>query len=55
MKGKRIRLTMNTAFPYLLIIYLLDAHPQLGNNAQLALALGWSDLSPLYPLTTPHW
>ena len=49
MKGKRIRLLMQHGISLLAYHLPLDAHPQLGNNAQLALALGWSDLSPLYP------
>ena len=49
MKGKRIRLLMQHGISLLAYHLPLDAHPQLGNNAQLARALGWSDLSPLYP------
>ena len=28
----------------------LDAHPRLGNNAQLCAKLGWRDLKPFFPL-----
>ena len=49
MKGKRIRLLMQHGISLLAYHLPLDAHPQLGNNAQLALALGWTDWSPLYP------
>lgn len=48
MKGKRIRLLMQHGISLLAYHLPLDAHPQLGNNAQLARALGWTDLSPLY-------
>lgn len=49
MKGKRIRTLMQHGISLLAYHLPLDAHPQLGNNAQLAKALGWDNLMPLYP------
>lgn len=49
MKGKRIRLLMQHGISLLAYHLPLDAHPQLGNNVQLAKSLGWEQLAPLYP------
>lgn len=49
MKGKRIRTLMQHRVSLLAYHLPLDAHPTLGNNAQLANALGFSLDEPLYP------
>lgn len=49
MKGKRIRLLMQHGISLLAYHLPLDAHPVVGNNAQLAHALGWQLDEPLYP------
>lgn len=49
MKGKRIRLLMQHGISLLAYHLPLDAHPVLGNNAQLAAALGLTLDEPLYP------
>lgn len=49
MKGERIRLLMQHGMSLLAYHLPLDAHPTLGNNAQLAQALGWQLTEALYP------
>ena len=49
MKGNRIRLLMQHGISVLAYHLPLDAHPILGNNAQLAKALGLTLSEPLYP------
>lgn len=49
MKGKRIRLLMQHGISLLAYHLPLDAHPTLGNNAQLAKCLGLSLSEALYP------
>ena len=48
-KGRRVRLLMQHGISLLAYHLPLDAHPQLGNNVQLAKSLGWQHLAPLYP------
>lgn len=49
MKGKRVRKLMQHSISLLAYHLPLDAHPTLGNNAQLAKALGLILSAPLYP------
>lgn len=49
MKGKRIRKLMQHGISLLAYHLPLDSHPTLGNNAQLAQALGLTLSAPLYP------
>lgn len=49
MKGKRVRTLMQHGISLLAYHLPLDAHPTLGNNAQLAKILGLSLDEPLYP------
>lgn len=49
MKGARIRKLLQHGISLLAYHLPLDAHPTLGNNAQLARALGWTMDEPLYP------
>lgn len=49
MKGKRIRKLMQRGISLLAYHLPLDSHPTLGNNAQLANALGLTLSVPLYP------
>lgn len=49
MKGKRVRLLMQHGISLLAYHLPLDAHPIVGNNAQLAQALGWQLNEALYP------
>lgn len=45
-KGRRIRALMNAGISLLAYHLPLDAHPELGNNRQLGLAMGFVDASP---------
>lgn len=49
MKGKRVRKLMQHGISLLAYHLPLDAHPTLGNNAQLATALGLQIIAPLFP------
>lgn len=49
MKGKRVRKLMQHGISLLAYHLPLDSHPTLGNNAQLAQALGLTLSAPLYP------
>lgn len=48
-KGNRVRKLMQHGISLLAYHLPLDAHPTLGNNAQLAQALGLEIIAPLYP------
>lgn len=49
MKGNRVRKLMQHGISLLAYHLPLDSHPTLGNNAQLAKALGLTLSAPLYP------
>jgi len=49
MKGARVRKLLQQGISLLAYHLPLDAHTELGNNAQLAKALGWMLDEPLYP------
>ncbi|MBS9780502.1 MAG: Nif3-like dinuclear metal center hexameric protein [Moraxellaceae bacterium] len=49
MKGKRIRKLMQHGISLIGYHLPLDAHPDIGNNAQLGKILDLSDIQPLYP------
>lgn len=49
MKGKRIRTLMQNGISLIAYHLPLDAHPVLGNNAQLANAFGMKISEPLFP------
>ncbi|SEI40887.1 dinuclear metal center protein, YbgI/SA1388 family [Allopseudospirillum japonicum] len=49
MKGQRIRSLMQAGVHLLAYHLPLDAHPELGNNAQLARLFDWKITGPLYP------
>ncbi|QGG80968.1 Nif3-like dinuclear metal center hexameric protein [Litorivicinus lipolyticus] len=49
LKGRRVRTMLEAGISLLAYHLPLDAHPQLGNNAELARLMGWRSDAPLNP------
>ena len=55
MKGRRIRALMQSGMSLYAYHLPLDAHPELGNNRQLARVLGFVDAAPAASADGPLW